>query len=88
MSLLHSFPGQFKSIKPLAKRASQLRETRARATLHYHFMPSADWQAVMLAGVGRAWISAAQLASRDLSSEWQFSGRAGVGVLKGHADGV
>ena len=68
MSLLHSFPVQFKSIKPLAKRASQSRETRARATLQYHFMPSADWQAVMFARVGPAWVSAAQLASRDLSN--------------------
>lgn len=51
--------------------------------LQYDFMTSADWQPFAFTGVGPAWISATQLGTRDLASEFQFSSRAGVGFTKG-----
>lgn len=50
--------------------------------LQYDFMTSADWQPFAFAGVGPAWISATQLGTRDLASEFQFSSRAGVGFTQ------
>ena len=51
--------------------------------LQYDFMPNAAWQPFVFAGVGPAWISSTQLGPRDLSSEFQFSSRVGMGVKKG-----
>ncbi|ART78781.1 acyloxyacyl hydrolase [Oceanisphaera avium] len=50
--------------------------------LQYNFMPNATWQPVLLVGVGPAWISDTQLGERDLSSAFQFSSRAGIGLVK------
>ena len=51
--------------------------------VQYNFLPHAQWQPIIFAGVGLAWISDTQLGNRDLSSEFQFSSRAGVGLMKG-----
>ena len=48
--------------------------------LQYDFMPNANWRPFVFAGVGPAWISRTQLGDRDLSSEFQFSSRLGVGL--------
>ncbi|MGO4999040.1 acyloxyacyl hydrolase [Oceanisphaera sp. W20_SRM_FM3] len=50
--------------------------------LQYNFMPNANWRPFVFAGVGPAWISRTQLGDRDLSSEFQFSSRVGVGLRK------
>lgn len=48
--------------------------------LHYRFEHSGGWTPFLLAGVGPAWISETRLGSNNLSSQFQFSSRAGIGV--------
>lgn len=50
--------------------------------LQYDIMPNADWRPFVFAGVGPAWVSDTQLGPRDLSSEFQFSSRVGLGLKK------
>lgn len=51
--------------------------------VQYSVNTSADVQPFVFAGVGPAWISDTQLGPRDLSGEFQFSSRAGIGLAKG-----
>ncbi|MFP2768369.1 acyloxyacyl hydrolase [Oceanisphaera sp. KMM 10153] len=52
--------------------------------LHYRFGHNGGWAPFLLAGVGPAWISDTRLGPNDLSSQFQFSSRAGIGVAVAH----
>ncbi len=51
---------------------------------HHSFEQERGWTPFLLAGVGPAWISETRLGPNDLSSQFQFSSRAGVGVAAAH----
>ncbi|WP_417614698.1 acyloxyacyl hydrolase [Oceanisphaera sp.] len=51
--------------------------------IHYSVNPQANIQPFVFAGIGPAWISDTRLGPKDLSSEFQFSSRAGLGLAKG-----
>lgn len=51
--------------------------------VQYSAHPGTGFQPFVFAGVGPSWISDTRLGPRNLSSEFQFSSRAGIGLAKG-----